>query len=112
MAKFEKEVKNSPFGFGESNDAFAKYFTGKSWLNPLANKANVNVANVSFAPGCINHWHEHTVPQTLVCVAGEGWVQEEGKLAHKMTAGDVYVVSQTLSTGTVLLRMLGLHTFQ
>ncbi len=47
MAKFEKEVKNSSFGFGESNDAFAKYFTGKSWLNPLANKANVNVANVS-----------------------------------------------------------------
>ncbi len=93
MAKFEEEVKNSPFGFGESNDAFVKYFTGKSWLNPLANKANVNVANVSFAPGCINHWHEHTVPQTLVCVAGEGWVQEEGKRAHKMTAGDVYVVS-------------------
>lgn len=34
----------------------------------------------------------HTVSQTLVCVAGEGWVQEEGKPAHKMTPGDVYVV--------------------
>lgn len=112
MAKFEEEVKNSPFGFGESTDAFVKYFTGKSWLNPLANKANVNVANVSFAPGCISHWHEHTVPQTLVCVAGEGWVQEEGKPVHKMTAGMYMLFLQILSIGMVLLRMLGLHTFQ
>lgn len=93
MAKNEEEVKNTPFGFGTSNDAYAKYFTGKSYLNPLATKANCNIANVNFEPGCINKWHEHTVPQILVCVAGEGWVQEEGKPAHKMTPGDVYVVS-------------------
>ena len=77
MAKNEEEVKNSPFGFGESNDAFAKYFTGESYLNPLANKANCNIANVNFKPGCINNWHEHTVPQILICVAGKGWVQED-----------------------------------
>ena len=93
MAKNEEEVKNTPFGFGTSNDAYAKYFTGKSYLNPLATKANCNIANVNFEPGCINKWHEHTVPQILVCVAGEGWVQEEGKPAHKITPGDVYVVS-------------------
>lgn len=93
MAKNEEEVKNTPFGFGTSNDAYAKYFTGKSYLNPLATKANCNIANVNFEPGCINKWHEHTVPQILVCVAGEGWVQEEGKPAHKMTPGDVYIVS-------------------
>ncbi|MDR4288312.1 cupin domain-containing protein, partial [Bacillus thuringiensis] len=93
MAKNEEEVKNSPFGFGESNDAFAKYFTGESYLNPLVNKANCNIANVNFKPGCINNWHEHTVPQILICVAGKGWVQEEGKPAHKMTPGDVNVVA-------------------
>ena len=93
MAKNEEEVKNTPFGFGTSNDAYAKYFTGKSYLNPLATKANCNIANVNFEPGCINKWHEHTVPQILVCVAGEGWVQEEGKPAHKMTPDDVYIVS-------------------
>ena len=93
MAKNEEEVKNTLFGFGTSNDAYAKYFTGKSYLNPLATKANCNIANVNFEPGCINKWHEHTVPQILVCVAGEGWVQEEGKPAHKMTPGDVYIVS-------------------
>lgn len=109
MAKNEEEVKNTPFGFGTSNDAYAKYFTGKSYLNPLATKANCNIANVNFEPGCINKWHEHTVPQILVCVAGEGWVQEEGKPAHKMTPG---VFHQTLDTGMVRLKIHGSHTFQ
>lgn len=93
MARNEEEVKNCSFGFGEPNTAYAKYFTGESYLNPLANRANCSISNVSFEPGCINHWHMHTVAQTLVCVAGEGWVQEEGKPAHKMTPGDVYVVA-------------------
>ena len=93
MARNEDEVKNCSFGFGEPNTAYAKYFTGESYLNPLANRANCSISNVSFEPGCINHWHMHTVAQTLVCVAGEGWVQEEGKPAHKMTPGDVYVVA-------------------
>lgn len=74
MAKNEEKVKNSSFGFGEPNKAYAKYFTGKSYLNLLANKANCSISNVSFEPGCINQWHMHIVPQTLVCVAGGGWV--------------------------------------
>ena len=36
MAKNEEEVKNSVFGFGKFNEAYAKYFQGKSFLNPLA----------------------------------------------------------------------------
>lgn len=94
MAKNEEEVKKSMFGFGKSNDAFAKYFVGKSYLKTLANDAedNVNVSNVTFEPGCRNNWHKHTVPQILIGVAGEGWVQEEGKPAHKLLPGDVYVI--------------------
>lgn len=112
MARNEEEVKNCSFGFGEPNTAYAKYFTGESYLNPLANRANCSISNVSFEPGCINHWHMHTVAQTLVCVAGEGWVQEEGKPAHKMTPGDVMLLPLTLSIGMVRRRIHGLRTFQ
>lgn len=38
MAKNEEEVKNSVFGFGKFNEAYAKYFQGKSFLNPLASQ--------------------------------------------------------------------------
>ena len=31
MAKNEEEVKNSVSGFGKYNDAYAKYFQGKSF---------------------------------------------------------------------------------
>lgn len=94
MANNEKEVKDSVFGFGKANDAYAKYFIGKSYLNPLASSsdAKANVSNVTFEPGCRNNWHEHTVAQILVAVAGEGWYQEEGKPAQKMLPGDVVIV--------------------
>lgn len=36
MAKFEDEVKNNMFGFGQANGTYAKYFSGKSFLNALA----------------------------------------------------------------------------
>ena len=95
MAKNEEEVKNSVFGFGDSNEAFAKFFKGTSYLKPLAEseKAKVAVHNVSFEPGCRNNWHMHSVPQILVAVAGEGWYQEEGKPAQKMLPGDVVIVN-------------------
>lgn len=43
------------FGIGHSNDAFAKYFDGQSYLSGLANNLGVGVANVTFEPGCRNH---------------------------------------------------------
>ena len=36
MAKFEDGVKNNMFGFGQANGTYAKYFSGKSFLNALA----------------------------------------------------------------------------
>lgn len=93
MAKNEDEVKNNVFGFGQLNEAYAKYFSGNSYLNALAtNKdANVGVANVSFEPGCYNDWHKHNGFQILICTAGEGWYQEKGKPARKMHPGDVVI---------------------
>ena len=48
------------FGLGEPNDAYAQYFTGRSFLKPLTVPGEtVFLANVTFEPGCRNNWHIH-----------------------------------------------------
>ena len=92
---FEKE---NVFGLGTPNDAFAQYFIGQSYLNPLTdpNKTNVFLANVTFEPGCRNNWHIHHAKsgggQLLICTAGYGWYQEEGKEAQSLKPGDVVTI--------------------
>lgn len=90
----EKDVKNSPFGFGQANDAYAQYFIGNSYLNPLASsqKAAANVSNVTFEPGCRNNWHKHDIVQILIAVSGRGWYQEKGQPARELKPGDVVIV--------------------
>ena len=69
----------SAFPIGEPNDAYAQYFEGQSYLAPLAGDDQVNVANVTFEPGCMNHWHiHHGVCQILLAVGGRGYYQIEG----------------------------------
>ena len=86
--------KVNVFGLGEPNNAYAKYFIGQSYLNPLTNpeKTSVFLANVTFEPGCRNNWHIHYAKsgggQLLICTAGSGWYQEEGKEAVEMKPGD------------------------
>ena len=85
------------FGQGAPNDAYAQYFTGKSYLKPLTDpKKTVFIANVTFEPGCRNNWHIHHASsgggQILVCVDGEGWYQEEGKAAQSLKPGDVVTI--------------------
>ena len=84
-------ANTSPFPFGEENTAFAKYFSGKSWRQPLiSNKElNVPISNITFEPGCRNNWHSHTGGQILVVTGGEGYYQERGKAARRLVAGDV-----------------------
>lgn len=78
----------SLFPVGEANDAYAQYFTGQSYLAML-NQGDVVAANVTFEPGARNHWHtHHGADQILLCVAGTGWYQEEGKPAQALKAGD------------------------
>ncbi len=83
-AAFDKE---NIFGLGNANTAYAQYFIGNSYLNPLTEtgKCAVFLANVTFEPGCRNNWHIHHAisggGQLLICTAGEGWYQEEGKEA-------------------------------
>lgn len=77
------------FPVGEKNDAFAKYFTGQSYLKMLVTQG-VGVANVTFEPGCRNNWHiHHKGGQILLCTAGTGYYQEWGKEPRKLNPGDV-----------------------
>ena len=85
------------FGQGEPNDAYARYFSGKSYLKPLTDPSKtVFLANVTFEPGCRNNWHVHKASsgggQLLLCVDGEGWYQEEGKPARSLAPGDVVTI--------------------
>lgn len=94
----EEFDKINAFGLGEPNVNFAKYFIGNSYLNPLAdmNKTNLFIANVTFEPGCRNNWHIHHATsgggQILICTAGNGWYQEEGKEAVSLTPGMVITI--------------------
>ncbi len=80
------------FPIGAPNDAFAQYFIGQSYLAPLSTE-QVGIHNVTFEPGCRNNWHIHHAKQgggqILVCVAGRGYYQEEGKPAQELHPGDV-----------------------
>ena len=96
MEEKEFEVKNV-FGKGKLNDAYAKYFVGNSYLNPLVdNTSPIFLANVTFEPGCRNNWHIHHSKnaggQILICTAGYGWYQEEGKEAVSLEPGKVIVI--------------------
>ena len=52
------------FGLGAANDAYAQYFIGQSYLNPLTKPEDgLFLANVTFEPGCRNNWHIHHAVQ-------------------------------------------------
>lgn len=92
--QFEKE---NVFGKGMENTGYARYFIGKSYLNPLTKPGSgIFLSNVTFEPGCRNNWHIHHATkcggQLLICTAGEGWYQEEGKEAVSLLPGMVIVI--------------------
>ena len=93
----EEFEKQNVFGMGNANTAYAQYFSGESFLNPLTKpETGVFLANVTFEPGCRNNWHIHHAKkgggQLLVCTAGEGWYQEEEKEAVSLVPGTVITI--------------------
>lgn len=86
----QKEL--SMFAMGNTNDAFAEYFVGQSYLNMLSVE-QIPVGNVTFEPGCRNNWHIHHAEQgggqILLVTAGRGYYQEWGKEARELHPGDV-----------------------
>lgn len=83
------------FPIGVPNDAYAAYFSGQSWLAPVAGSP-LPIYNVTFAPGCRNNWHIHHAKegggQMLVCVGGRGYYQAEGDNPIPMTPGTVIAI--------------------
>lgn len=74
----EEFNKQNVFGMGQENTAFAQFFIGNSYLNPLTNpkETAVFLANVTFEPGCRNNWHIHHAKsgggRLLICTA-DSW---------------------------------------
>lgn len=88
--------ESSIFPVGGENTAFAQYFDGTSYLNMLSLE-QVVVGNVTFEPGCRNHWHIHKATegggQILLVTAGRGYYQEWGEEPQELHPGDVVNIS-------------------
>ena len=91
-AQDAENAKEPLFGLGQPNDAYAAYFTGQSYLNPLTTQG-ITVCNVTFEPRCRNNWHiHHGGGQILLCTDGEGWYQQWGQPARSLHPGDVVYI--------------------
>ena len=54
-AAFEEQ---NVFGLGAPNDAFARYFAGRSYLNPLTRpEDSLEPGRVIVIPAEVKHWH-------------------------------------------------------
>lgn len=80
------------FPQGPKNETYAPYFTGTSYLTMLSTE-QVIIGNVTFEPGCRNHWHIHHAKkgggQILLVTEGRGYYQEWGKEPRELLPGDV-----------------------
>lgn len=93
----EPQEHGGIFGLGKPNDAYAQYFIGQSYLNPLTDSEKTQfIANVTFEPGCRNNWHIHHSDegggQILLVTNGCGWYQEWGKDAQGLRPGDCITI--------------------
>ena len=84
--------EESVFPMGNPNDLYAAYFDGKSYLN-LLSEEQVVIGNVTFEPGCRNHWHIHHATsgggQILLVTMGRGYYQAWGEEARELHPGEV-----------------------
>ena len=88
----EAHAASMIFPIGQPNEAYSRYFSGRSYLAPLSTE-QAGVYNVTFEPECRNNWHIHHAKtgggQILICVSGRGFYQEWGKRAQELFPGDV-----------------------
>lgn len=87
-----ERIELSVFPMGNTNDGFAKYFVGQSYLSMLS-LDQVMIGNVTFEPGCRNNWHIHHAEkgggQILLVTAGRGYYQAWGEAPRELHPGDV-----------------------
>lgn len=75
-----------------STDGSAAYFTGSVRIDAhfqAPAPARVGGATVTFAPGARTAWHSHPLGQTLLVVAGVGFVQQWGQPVQTIRPGDL-----------------------
>ena len=79
-------------GTQASSKGPSDWFTGTVRIDPLfqaSAPARVQSVNVTFEPGARTAWHTHPLGQTLLVVAGCGWVQRDGAPIEEVRPGDV-----------------------
>jgi quercetin dioxygenase-like cupin family protein len=82
-----KRVGSQPSAKGS-----VEYFTGGVRVDqPFqgTGPARVSGATVTFEPAARTAWHTHPLGQTLIVVAGCGWVQRDGGPIEEIRPGDV-----------------------
>jgi quercetin dioxygenase-like cupin family protein len=82
-----QRVGTKPSGKGP-----ADWFTGSVRIDPLfqaPDPALVQGASVTFEPGARTAWHTHPLGQTLIVIAGAGWVQRLDGPVELVHPGDV-----------------------
>jgi quercetin dioxygenase-like cupin family protein len=85
-------MKITRVGSQPSTKGPADWFTGTVRIDPLfqaPDPALVSGAVVTFEPGARTAWHTHPLGQTLIVVAGSGWVQRAGGPIDSIHPGDV-----------------------
>jgi len=80
-------IGSQPSGKGTED-----WFTGSVRIDPLFQPnehRRAAAATVTFEPGARTAWHTHPLGQTLIVIAGVGWVQKEGGPVEEIQPGDV-----------------------
>ncbi len=79
--------------FAKGSHAPTEYFTGTVWVNMLVtdedNVYNTQAYDVRFEAGARTYWHSHPGGQLLFVTSGNGYYQEKGKPARRLSKGDV-----------------------
>jgi 4-carboxymuconolactone decarboxylase len=78
--------------FGTGQQINSPNFTGNAWLQSLITADSINniqVGNVTFAPGARTSWHYHPAGQILLVTSGLGYYQEKGSPKRLLRKGDV-----------------------
>jgi quercetin dioxygenase-like cupin family protein len=69
-----------------------EWFTGTVGIDPLfqaPDPARVRGASITFEPDARTAWHTHPFGQTLLVMAGCGWVQRQGRPIKEIRPRDV-----------------------
>ena len=68
-----------------------QYFTGTVRVDTpfkAEEPGRLSGAFATFEPGARTNWHTHPLGQTLIVMAGVGWVQREGEPKEEIRPGD------------------------